>query len=126
MRTVRVFYPKVLENKEPEKKRLLWYDTDKNEMLHFEGSHLSFRYEYDEDLKKYRNVPYAEEGIVTKEEVLNTSAISIWFKRYQNYNDSNASQSSTDAISVLFNVPTNEIDDFIYDLERNNIRFSVT
>ena len=128
MSTVEVFY--MSKNKsvtEEVKNDLLWYDSKTHKMHTFSASRLGFEYKYDDELSEYRMMPKPIHDSVTKK-ISNADKNSVdeWFRVYSNYSDSEAVEMSRDENSVVFSVVGDELDDFVYDLERNGFRFSLT
>jgi hypothetical protein len=52
-----------------------------------------------------------------------SQSISKWYDTYSNYNDIVSEIVDKDDISITFDVKEDNVNDFCYDLERNNIRF---
>ncbi len=123
-------------------RELLWYDTIKKELLEFHGGELSFEYKEDDYLvamgeqerknrgitSTFRALPVVKDLSVTNykksTKKTNEKEIREWFKRYLNYNDSNIIIESSNVNEINFYVPEDEIDDFVYDAERNGFRVS--
>jgi len=110
------------------KRDLQWYDIKKHEMLKFNCSKLEFIRTYDNELKEYRVLPKAvNEEIKKIRNIQDESSVDKWFNRYLNYNNIDAYVTSNSIDSITFYVDEEEdLKDFLYDLERNNFRFSVT
>lgn len=129
--------------KEKVERELNWYDTVKGEMLHFKGGKLNFRYKEDDYLVKmgveernrrgitttFRMLPEVEDvevvnyNNVVKED--NKKKVDEWFNSYVNYEDSDVTVASRDGVSVSFDVPEEELDDFLYQAERNGFLHSL-
>jgi len=127
-----LFSTKYKDNVEEIKNKLLWYDPVFKEMKKIEGGRLGFEYREDEDLIKigysnpYRMVPKIEpvyKKIKTKSS--DEREIIKWFDDFQNYRESNSTIVMKTKEGIEFNVPDNEIDEFLYDCERRNftVRF---
>ena len=130
---------------------LFWYDTKHKKMLKFQGERLEFDYKFDASLlelgepkeKCFRLVPRL---VKTKEQVLaeqqnkvieaktevvvknrDSRHIMRWFRDYKNYNDSEAEILPTTAKkdSVSFEVPDEELEAFLDDLDSNRFKYSV-
>jgi hypothetical protein len=128
--------------KEKTKKELNWYDPIKQEMQYFKGGKLVFEYKEDDylikmdkeerDKKKitntFRLLPRIEDLEVYNYNNIRKSTNQIeiekWFKNYLNYNNSEITVESDDRDGIEFKVPDEEIDDFIYQAERNNLRYT--
>ncbi len=127
--------------KENIERELRWFDNIKQELRIFHGGKLSFEYKEDEYLVKmggierkrrginstYRLLPKIENLLVINynkiNKISNKKEIEKWFNTYLNYNNSEISVISSNNIGIEFNVPRNEIDDFISDCERNNFNY---
>lgn len=141
MTTVTVLYN--IESKpvkENLKRELRWYDTIKQEMQIFEGGQLGFEYKEDEYLVAMGEEERKNRGITTTFRMLpkvedlevvnynnvkttdNEKEVKKWFGNYTNYNDSDATVVSSDRYGIEFNVPDKEVDDFLYNCERNGFR----
>jgi hypothetical protein len=128
MAYVEVFNLMIKETKtECPKRDLQWYDIKKHEMLKFNCSKLEFIRMYDDELKEYRILPKAVNEEVKKvSNIQDKLSVDKWFNRYSNYNDTAAYSISNSVDSTTFHVDEEDLEDFLYDLERNNFRFSVT
>jgi len=118
-------------------RELLWYDGLKKELLTFHGGQLVFEYKednylvgmkLDERIKKgitttYRLLPKVKDLEVVNysktKTITNEEKVKKWFDNYINYNDTNVSVISLDKQGMLVNIPEKEIDDFLYQAERN-------
>ena len=108
------------------KRDLLWYDARKNKMLKFHCSKLEFTKQYDNELGEYRILPKAvDENINKIRNTIDKSSVEKWFNTYSNYNNTDAYIFSISENIVTFYVENKELNDFVYDLERNNFRFSI-
>lgn len=123
--------------KEVIKEKLQWYDIFKKEILEFEGTKLDFEYKQDpylvalgeEGRKKvgakstYRLLPKVCDiecvNYNKKEVKKNDKEIMKFFMNYLNYNNSNIFIEAETDSEISFNVPDNEVDDFIYQAHRN-------
>ena len=107
-------------------RELIWYDHEKKEMLKFNGGKLAFEYGFDKDLQKYRMLPRVEELIESKKEkTIDENSASTWFELYSRYNDTVATIATQVDRGIIFDVEEDELEDFLYDLERQNINFEV-
>jgi len=107
-------------------RELIWYDHEKKEMLKFNGGKLAFEYGFDKDLQKFRMLPIVEELYESKKEkMIDENAASTWFELYSRYNDTAATVAMKIDRGIIFDVEENELEDFLYDLERQNINFEV-
>ena len=110
---------------------LFWYDPEYQILRKFKGTRMDWEYYYDTSLSKPKNRLIPQ--IVTAEQQVTVLRKDIkdiikWFDNYQNYNSTNI---EIDHVlpgkkGVVFEVPDNEVDDFTYDLERNNFNYEVT
>ncbi|KKM60263.1 hypothetical protein LCGC14_1543630 [marine sediment metagenome] len=114
------------------KRTLIWYDPIKREMQVFEGGQLSFEYREDDYLKERgdKNIFRMLPEVIDLEErgfdsVSNKDDIIKWFNNYLNYNDSEAEISIENPDGIVFVVPNEESDDFVYQLERNGFIYSI-
>ena len=124
---VEVFNLMVKETKsECFKRDLQWYDVKKHKMLIFNCSKLEFVRTYDDELKEYRILPReVNEECKKIHNIQDKTSVEKWFNRYTNYNNTDAYIYSDSVDSMTFYVGKKDIEDFLYDLERNNFRFSV-
>jgi hypothetical protein len=107
-------------------RELLWYDHEKKKMLKFNGGKLAFEYGFDDDLQKFRMIPKIEELFESqKERTMDKESVDTWFDLYSRYNDTSATIAEHVENGIIFNVEESELEDFIYDLERQNIDFEV-
>ncbi len=105
-------------------RELLWYDHEKKKMLKFNGGKLEFEYGYDDELGKYRMLPKVEEMFEKKTgTVLDEDSVKTWFDLYSRYNDTTASVSTSNERGTIFEVEDSEIEDFLFDLERQSMEF---
>lgn len=119
---------------------LQWYDNIKQEMLYFKGGNLTFKYQEDPYLIKlgkeermkrrimsiWRMLPKVTDlKIKIKKNVINKDDIHTWFNNYVNYNDSNANIENINEQNIEISVPDNEIDDFIFGLDRNRFEYII-
>ena len=117
---------------------LQWYDNLKQEMQYFKGGQLVLKYKFDkyldtlsekERIKIGYKTPYRLLPEVTDLNVMafksesNKDKILKFFTDYLNYNNSDISIISEDETSMNFDVPEKEIDDFSYQLDRNNFKY---
>ncbi len=127
----------VRENIERE---LLWYDDLKKEMMVFSGGKLDLEYREDEYLVEMGPEERQRKGITTTfrmlpkvgdlkivnynkiETTTNERYVKKWFDNYVNYNVTNASIVVTNGEGIIVSVSDGEMDDFLYQAERNGIR----
>jgi hypothetical protein len=103
---------------------LLWYDNEKQEMKKFNATRLNYEYKLDTSLEtpQYRLMP---KPIVEQQNVKtfrqDKADLLKWFYDYLNYNDTNVvmENNSLTETSAVFSVDDEELDDFLYDLDRN-------
>jgi len=129
MPTLLVKYPAVLE-KETQKvsKELLWYDSEHQVMRKFNGGKLEYEYKFDETLDppQYRLLPKVadvEEVILSKR--IDKTAVPKWFNQYENYNHTAMEVSGQDSDGIEFEVPSDELEDVLYDLHRRGYEYVV-
>jgi hypothetical protein len=123
-----------------QKNFLQWYDILKQEMQIFTGGKLKFEYCEDpyllkmgDDEKKqkginsnYRMIPKAEKiEIIKKESFSDGKDLNVFFKNYLNYNDSRISIESSGDDFIIYSSPNDEVEDFIYQLERSGFKYKV-
>ena len=107
-------------------RELIWYDHEKKEMLKFNGGKLIFEYAFDKDLQKFRLLPVVEELFENKKEKkIDKDSVKNWFELYSKYNDTTAKITLPVDKGIIFEVEEKELEDFLYDLERQNIDFEV-
>lgn len=129
----------VRENIERE---LLWYDVLKKEMMVFSGGKLDLEYREDEYLvgmgpaerqrrgitTTFRMLPKVEDLRIVNYNKIKTTTnekdVKKWFDDYVNYNVTNASIVWSDRDGITVNVSDEELDDFLYQAERNSLRTS--
>lgn len=114
----------VLE-KQAIEKDLYWYDEKKKEMLTFKGGKLNFSYELDQSLDppEMRSIPkVASVEVNVPTYKTDEKAVLRWFNQYLNYNNSGAELIATRAGEVEFEVPDEEVGDFLYDMGRHGLR----
>jgi len=127
----------VRENIERE---LQWYDHIRGKLLTFKGGRLGFEYKEDEYLvamgqeersrrgipNSFRMVPKIEDLEVVNynktQTTTNEKVVKKWFDDYLNYNITNASMVGFNRNGILVDVPEKEMDDFLYQAERNGLR----
>ena len=127
MKQILVLNPeKEIITKQAVDRELIWYDHEKKKMLKLNGGKLAFEYGFDDDLQKFRMIPKVEELFVSKRErAIDKESIDTWFDLYSRYNDTTATISSHADNGIIFDVDEAEIENFVYDLERQNIDFEV-
>jgi len=127
MKNVLVLNPeKEVITKQAIDRELIWYDHEKKKMLKFNGGKLAFEYGFDDDLQKFRMIPKVEELFESKKErTIDKESVDTWFDLYSRYNDTSATIAAHVENGIIFNVEEAELEDFIYDLERQNIDFEV-
>ena len=126
--------------REKGEKELQWYDGVRGEMLSFYGGRLGFEYkedEYlvamseDERLKRgitstYRMLPKLEDIEIVNynktKTTTNEKVVKKWFDDYVNYNITNAFITGSDHNGIIVSISDEEMDDFLYQAERNGIR----
>ena len=108
---------------------LLWYDSMLGKMKTFKGGYLEFEYGRDEDLVEaghpfpYRMKPKVAAWFEPVEKkVDNKDDIVKWFDNYLNYNNSSVEMVGYVDGGIEFDVPDKEVDDFLYECERNSFR----
>jgi hypothetical protein len=115
---------RVVEYKEV-KQDLKYYCCEKKKMYNFIGGKLEYDSVYDNKLKKSIVVPRVVE-LKYKESCMksNIDEIKEWANNNLNY--SNADIATINSDNVVFNVPDEEVDDFIDNLESKRFEFNVT
>ena len=113
-----------ITEKVKEEKDLCWYDPEDKKMLHFKGGKLSFDYKYDEKKKKYKVVPKVEDIEINKIVIKRDKDIILkWFDKQ--YLSTSISVQTENNENVIFEVPEDELDDFLHILDRNRFEYSV-
>ena len=118
-----VHFPRERKKGEAVLMPLFWYDIAKQKMIRFEATRLEFKYAYDEELEIDRLMPHPVIETPKQQEAPLMSVIK-WYRDYANYNSSKMLPFSRgkDSRGILFDVPDEEVDAVLYDLERNNLR----
>ena len=129
--------------REPLIQELYWYDNLKKEIIKFEGTKLEFEYKEDPYILSMNDSEKKEKGIKTTYRVLpkpvlvdvinynkkesknNKKDVVKFFKDYLNYNNTDISINSESVDSISFNVKSEEVDDFIYQIERNGYQYDL-
>lgn len=106
---------------------LLWYDNILGKMKRFKGGYLEFEYGEDPELVEagyheiWRMMPkVATKYSTTKIKVSNEKEVRKWFDDFQNYRNSDAVIISQGELGIDFDVPDNELEEFVSDCERRN------
>ena len=124
-------------------RELLWYDDLKKEMMVFSGGQLDFEYKEDEYIiamskdertekgitSTYRMMPKAKDLKIVNYNKIKTTTnekdVKKWFDDYVNYNITDASIVWSNRDSITVDVSDDELDDFLYQAERNGLRTTV-
>lgn len=127
----------VRENIERE---LQWYDHIRGELLTFTGGKIDFEYKEDKYLVAMGQEERSRRGIATTfrmvpkagdlevvnynktETTNNEKVVKKWFDNYVNYNITDASIVWSDKDGITVDVTEKEMDDFLYQAERNGLR----
>ncbi|MCD6436252.1 MAG: hypothetical protein J7L15_07670 [Clostridiales bacterium] len=122
------------------KNPLYWYDPIKKEMQYFSGGQLSFEYKEDEFLlemsddeklklritSNYRMLPKVKDmEVIQYQKVTNEKKINDFLLDFVKNTGSGISVVSRDNKTIIFNVPDEDIDRFIDQLDRNSFRFDI-
>jgi len=108
----------------PIENALCWYDHINHKMLNFVGSRLVFSYKLDKKTNKYQMIPEVLHETRPSNQVEQKS-LNNWYNNYLNYHNSGISISGQDDNGIVFEVPDEELDNVLYDLDRISFRFSV-
>lgn len=138
--------------REPVLKNIYWYDSFYKKSHNFMCSRLDYKFveqmyiekedgnripvvhSTQEDLVKYSsnirkaNILTVEPKIYevdVKKEISNKQKIEKWFRDWENYNHTKVDVVEEDSKEILFSVPNTELDNFIYELDRNNIKYNI-
>ncbi len=118
--------------KEKVENNLQWYDTVLKKMNTYKGGKLEFKYQKDKELEKlgygnsYRMMPQvADLEVIALKPSSNEKAVLKWFDDFQNYRDSDSVIISKDKMGIEFDVPDNEVEEFMYECERNSFNVRV-
>ncbi len=118
--------------KEKVEKTLQWYDTVLKKMNTYKGGKLEFKYQKDKELEKlgyensYRMMPQvADLEITVSKQSSNEKNVLKWFDDFQNYRNSDSVIISKGIMGIEFDVPDNEVEEFIYECERNSFKVRV-
>ena len=125
MALVSVNIPAVkITEKVKKNKNLCWYDPDARKMLYFNGGKLSFDYKYDEKDGKYKVVPKVEDVEINKYVTKKDKDVIIkWFDR--EYLSTSISVQDKHNNVIIFDVPNDELNDFLYSLDRKRFEYFV-
>lgn len=127
---------------------LLWYDMKYKKMRKFKGGRLVMRLqlevpfylEVDKDFGEWmedavengeykqeeRWLPIVEKITLKKKKAsVDRGAVLKFFQTYDNYNNHTVVPIEASSDNVVFSVAENEIDDFIYEINRSGIYFEV-
>ena len=122
---------------------LNWYDNVKQKMQVLRGGKLGFEYREDEYLvsmgegernhrgirSTYRLMPKVEDLEVINYNNIKTTSnrkeVEKWFDNYSNYNNSSVSIVSYENEGIEFDVPFNEMNDFVYSCERKGFNYRI-
>jgi len=155
MKKILVYTPiRKMLAKVPIKNELFWYDAFYKKMLKFEATRIRFYSRLEEyveitsngilisrmpkdeatedQIKRFgvqesymmRPEPEILEKITYVDDTT-PEKVKRWFDKYSNYNDTTATIEDSNNDDVLFIVQDDEIENFIYDLERNGIRHRI-
>ncbi len=121
-------------------RELLWYDILKKEMMVLNGGRFHREYKEDEYLvamsederrekgitSTYRSLPKVEDLKVVNYNNIKTTTnekdVKKWFDNYVNYNITDASIVWSNRDGITIDVSEKEMDDFLYQAERNGLR----
>jgi hypothetical protein len=111
---------------------LRWYDAVKKEMEYFKGGKIEFEYKRDQYLEQkghknpYRMLPKIVDVFVNSTEYVdNKKDIIKFYLDYINFNRSDIAVDERNVSEMVLSVPDDEKDDFIRDMERNNIEYKL-
>jgi len=117
---------RTVKQKQKVERELYCYDHEKQKMLKFVGGGLGFENKYDQELDKYRLLPVVKDEYEIKDtRVEDNESVKNWFEIYANYNDTKAEKVSEGAEGITFSVEDDEVENFVYDLERQNMPFRI-
>ena len=122
MKQIEILYEKRYKTL-PQKmeKDLLWYDTITKEMKTFKGGRLKFSY----DLNEHRMIPEVEEVHGRKTSFLsNKDEFNNWFEKYSNRYNSDIIKTEENDDNVFFNIPDDEFEDFISEIEGRGFAYN--
>ncbi len=140
MKQIEVFYGSVYRTIPQKVERTLqWYDIVKKEMMFFKGGRLKFKYQLDEYLEKlpeeerlklgfkvpYRLLPEVED-VTGKTTVFksNKDDFDKWFYNYLKRADSDILKREENNTNAVFNIPDDEFEDFISELEYKDFDYN--
>ena len=153
MKSILVLHPeRIEENERSFEKKLVWFDPLFGDLKEFKGTKLKYTYieesfvevdgknipadtatedeKEEHGIKKVKRLKAEPVTITVKEKnkVIDGDAVEKWFSGFANYNNTSARVSSTASNGVVFDVDDSkrdDIDHFLYSLERNRIKFRI-
>jgi hypothetical protein len=129
--------------KENIERDLKWYDHIRGEMLTFRGGELEFEYKEDDYLVKMGEEERLRRGVTSTYRMIpkpknlkiinynktqiktNKDLVKKWLKRYFSNNYDNINVISENNNGIIVSVSDKELDDFLYDAERNGFRTEI-
>jgi len=107
--------------KEKVNNKLLWYDSDNNKMLEFEGGKIVPFF----DIRKNKLVPKVEDIYTVKYELMsNTKEIEEWLKNYGSRYGAQINLEESSNRGVAVNVDKHNTDYFEYALDRKGFKYN--
>jgi hypothetical protein len=143
-------YEKII--KEPVINNHYWYDSFYKKSYNFNCSSLNYKFEnhyYIEDeqgnkkqlvhasqdeFQKYGSVIKQAKVLTVepkiyevnvKKKLSNKDSLKKLFNQWENYNNTKVDLIEENTNGIFFSVPDNELDDFTFELEKNNFRYSM-
>ncbi len=128
-KTITIFFTAKNKNiKQKIERELFWYDPIFKKMNIYKGGKLEFEYIKDEELENigYKNSYRMKPKVIDIYENVyktdnNKNDIERWFDRYKNYTEATIISKNNDEIE--FEVPDNDINDFIDECDRQRFNY---
>ena len=115
--------------KQAAKRDLFWYDSEKQKMLCFSGTDLTFKFKLDKELSPPRNrlLPEAviNESFITVNKTDPQDFINWWDDYQDGSNEAGLVIGSLSETDVTIDVPDEELNDFLESLTDNDFSYEV-
>lgn len=111
------------------KKDLFWYDTENQKMFHANCTELRFKSKLDMNLSppriRFLPEPIIREGYVTVNKIDQQDIIDWWDDYQSGDTEANLVMGSISEIDAMFDVPDEEMNDFLESLEDDDFIYEV-
>jgi len=118
---VKAWYKVVQGQPRKVERELLWYDSDKKEMIKYKGGKLLHTYGQKKDGTwgiTTKVIDIYEPGLPE----IDSKSLNAWYQIYCNYNKTEVVLATSLTDSVIFLVPEEELSDFVYAMDREQIK----